>query len=201
MLTTADPALDQCFRLWRQHSMDIPDTVRHGTNTVIFESYRDLGYNYRLTDIQAAVGREQLKRLPEIITRRRRQVARYRVLLADIPGLILPIEPDWARSNWQSFCVRLPEERDQARVMQHMLDAGIATRRGIMCAHREPAYAVEPWTCGADDCSSTSAPGHCTCLYESEQAQDHTILLPLFHEMSDEQQDSVAAALREACAS
>ena len=61
MLTTADPELDKKFRLWRQHSMSVPDTVRHKTNKVIFESYPELGYNYRMTDIQAAVGREQLK--------------------------------------------------------------------------------------------------------------------------------------------
>jgi len=199
MLTTADPALDRCFRLWRQHSMDVPDTVRHGAPTVIFESYRDLGYNYRLTDIQAAVGREQLKRLPEIVARRRGQVERYRALLACIPGLTLPAEPEWARSNWQSFCVRLPAGRDQRGVMQDMLDAGVATRRGIMCAHREPAYAVEPWSCGrSGDCACP--PGHCARLRESEEAQDRTIILPLFHELTDGQQDDVVAALRRACA-
>ena len=198
MLTTADPALDRCFRLWRQHSMDVSDTVRHGASTVHFESYRELGFNYRLTDIQAAVGREQLKRLPEIVARRRRQVERYRALLSPIPGLILPAEPEWVRSNWQSFCVRLPAGADQQRVMQHMLDAGVATRRGIMCAHREPAYAVEPWLCSPSDQDHRS--DRCASLIESEEAQDRTILLPLFHEMSDAQQDTVVAALHEACA-
>lgn len=198
MLTTADPALDQRFRLWRQHSMDVSDTIRHGAGTVLFESYRDLGFNYRLTDIQAAVGREQLKRLPQVVARRRRQVERYRAQLAHIPGLILPAEPEWARSNWQSFCVRLPADVDQQRVMQRLLDAGVATRRGIMCAHREPAYTVEPWSCGPSD--RESPPGSCAGLIESEEAQDRTILLPLFHEMSDAQQDTVVAALGEACA-
>ena len=197
MLTTADPELDRRLRLWRQHSMDIPDTVRHGASTVYFESYRELGFNYRLTDIQAAVGREQLKRLPEVVARRRRQVERYRTLLARVPDLILPVEPEWARSNWQSFCVRLPAGADQQRVMQHMLDAGVSTRRGIMCAHREPAYAVEPWSCGPS--GRVGSPGRCAGLFESEEAQDRTILLPLFHELSDAQQDTVVAALGEAC--
>ncbi|MBE9020072.1 DegT/DnrJ/EryC1/StrS family aminotransferase, partial [Chroococcidiopsidales cyanobacterium LEGE 13417] len=69
MLTTSNPEWDKQFRLWRQHGMSIPDTVRHGAKQVIFETYPMLGYNYRMTDIQAAVGREQLKRLPEIVAR------------------------------------------------------------------------------------------------------------------------------------
>ena len=120
--------------------MSVPDTVRHGASQVIFESYPTLGYNYRMTDIQAAVGREQLRRLPGIVEERRALAARYRVLLGEIAGLELPIEPEWARTNWQSYCVRLPAPCDQRLVMQAMLDAGISTRRGIMCSHREEAY-------------------------------------------------------------
>ncbi|PMB41957.1 aminotransferase DegT, partial [Fischerella thermalis CCMEE 5319] len=125
MLTTNNPEWDKQFRLWRQHGMSVPDTVRHGAKQVIFESYPMLGYNYRMTDIQAAVGREQLKRLPEIVERRRYLAQRYQEMLADVPGLKLPTEPAWAKSNWQSYCVRLPQKSDQRQVMQTMLDAGI----------------------------------------------------------------------------
>jgi perosamine synthetase len=198
MLTTADPELDKKFRLWRQHSMSVPDTVRHKSNQVIFESYPELGYNYRMTDLQAAVGREQLERLPEIVARRRQQVERYRTLLAEIPGLKLPEEPEWARSNWQSFCVRLPAGSDQQQVMQMMLDGGVATRRGVMCAHREAAYGKRTWSCGVGpqcDCP----PGICIRLSESEKAQDRTIVLPLFHQMTDADQDKVVTVLHDAC--
>jgi dTDP-4-amino-4,6-dideoxygalactose transaminase len=196
MLTTADAELDRRFRLWRQHSMDTPDTVRHGAGQVLFESYPALGFNYRMTDIQAAVGRVQLTRLPAIVERRRGQAARYRDLLAGIPGLVLPEEPSWARSNWQSFCVRLPDGCDQRRVMQIMLDAGVSSRRGIMCSHREPAYAREPWRCAAPVCAGGDA---CTHLRESERAQERAIILPLFHEMTNAEQEEVARALRRAC--
>jgi dTDP-4-amino-4,6-dideoxygalactose transaminase len=197
MLTTADPEIDRKFRLWRQHGMSVPDTVRHSSPTVVFESYPELGYNYRLTDIQAAIGREQLKRLPEAITERRRLAGRYRQILADIPGVTLPSEPEWARTNWQSYCVRLREDLDQKQIMQKMLDEGIATRRGVMCAHREPAYSDSAtWRCGESDCSPQP---HCPNLIESERAQDHGIILPLFSQMTDEQQMRVAAALRSAC--
>jgi perosamine synthetase len=198
MLTTSDPELDKKFRLWRQHSMSIPDTVRHKTNKVIFESYPELGYNYRMTDIQGAVGREQLARLTEIVARRREQVERYRTLLCNIPGLGLPEEPEWTRSNWQSFCVRLPPGCDQQQVMQSMLDAGVATRRGVMCAHREIAYGSGTWSCGmASECNCP--PRTCTRLAVSEQAQDHALILPLFHQMTDAEQDKVVAVLRAAC--
>ena len=195
MITTSNREWDRQFRLWRHHGMSVPDTVRHGAKEVIFESYTILGYNYRMTDIQAAVGREQLKRLPEIIERRHFLAGRYSELLANVPGLILPGEPSWARSNWQSYCVRLPDRCDQRQVMQAMLDAGVATRRGVMCAHREPAYAKEPWSCGVapEDCECP--PGTCARLSESERAQDHAIILPLFHQMTHTEQDTVVVAL------
>ena len=199
MLTTADPEIDRKLRLWRQHGMSVPDTVRHSSPTVVFESYPELGFNYRLTDIQAAIGREQLKRLPEAIAQRRTLAAKYRDLLADIQGIILPAEPEWARTNWQSYCVRLPEPLNQFDVMQKMLDRGIATRRGIMCAHREEAYAAAAtWRCAQIECKPCR---NCPSLRESERAQQRGVLLPLFSQMTDEQQHRVSRALREACTS
>ncbi|HVU15363.1 MAG TPA: DegT/DnrJ/EryC1/StrS family aminotransferase [Candidatus Didemnitutus sp.] len=185
MITTRHAAWDAKFRLWRQHSMSVPDTVRHGSAKVIFESYPEIGYNYRMTDIQAAVGREQLKRLPDLVSRRREFVEKYRTLMAGIPGVELPFEPDWARSNWQSFAVRLADDLDQREVMQSLLDAKVASRRGIMCSHREPAYQKEPWRAAGS-------------LVESENAQEHAILLPLFHQMTEEQLNTVANQLRAA---
>jgi dTDP-4-amino-4,6-dideoxygalactose transaminase len=199
MITTANPEWDKQFRLWRQHGMSVPDTVRHGAKQVIFESYPMLGYNYRMTDIQAAVGREQLKRLPEIVARRRFLGERYHKMLADVPGLKLPAEPAWARSNWQSYCVRLPNSCDQQQVMQAMLDAGIATRRGIMCAHTEPAYSSEAWSCGIAREACNCSEGRCDRLRESEQAQDRAIVLPLFHQMTEQEQDRVVEVLKSVC--
>lgn len=199
MLTTNNPEWDKQFRLWRQHGMSVPDTVRHGAKQVIFESYPMLGYNYRMTDIQAAVGREQLKRLPEIVETRRYLAQRYHQLLADIPGLKLPTQPNWAKSNWQSYCIRLPQQCDQVKTMQVMLDAGISTRRGIMCAHREVAYQRETWSCGNEQPVCECDKATCDRLLESEQAQDRTILLPLFHHMTQQEQDYVVKTLQTAC--
>lgn len=197
MLTTANAQMDGKFRLWRQHGMSMPDTVRHSSPTVIFESYPELGFNYRLTDIQAAIGREQLKRLPAAIERRREMAACYGQLLDDISGLVLPREREWARSNWQSYCVRLPDNTDQRAIMQEMLDQGIATRRGIMCAHLEPAYqASATWRCAELGCQTG---GSCPNLAESERAQKQSVILPLFSGMTEEQQTMVSSTLRQAC--
>lgn len=184
MITTRHADWDDQFRLLRQHAMSVPDTVRHGSAQVIFESYPTVGYNYRMTDIQAAVGREQLKRLPMIVRERRALEQRYRELLHGAREVALPQEPAWARSNWQSFAVRLAKGIAQQRVMQAMLDAGVSTRRGIMCSHREPAYAG--WPHGP--------------LPASEDAQDRCVLLPLYNGMTAEQQAQVVQALQDACA-
>jgi dTDP-4-amino-4,6-dideoxygalactose transaminase len=163
--------------------MSVTDTVRHSASQIVFEDYPVLGYNYRMTDIQAAVGCIQMARLPEILGRRRKLAARYMTALYDHPFLQLPNEPVYARTNWQSFPVRVCPESPVCRnaCMQRLLEAGIATRRGIMNAHREPAY------------SSHRVPA--ITLPHSEEAQDRAMLLPLFPEMSIEQVDQVVAAL------
>jgi dTDP-4-amino-4,6-dideoxygalactose transaminase len=184
MLTTARADLDARFRLLRQHGMSVPDTVRHTSKEVVFESYPVLGFNYRLTDIQAAIGREQLSRLDPLVARRRELAARYEKALADVPGVLAPREPEWARTNWQSYAVRL-ERADLRAVMQRMLNDGIATRRGVMNAHTEAAYPEGTWR----------TPGS---LAESERAQRDTLVLPLFHQMTLDEQDRVVRALERA---
>lgn len=178
MLTTANADLDRTFRLLRQHGMSVPDAVRHFSPQVVFEEYPVAGYNYRMTDIQAAIGREQLKRLPAMVTRRRALAARYEARLASIDGLVPPREPPGARSNWQSYAVRIGAWIDQRAFMQRMLDAGISTRRGVMNVHRESAYPAGTWRAGSG-------------LSRSEEAQDTTVILPLFHQLTDEDQDRV----------
>ena len=180
MLTTNDPQIDRRLRQWRQHCMSVPDTVRHGSNRVIFEEYPEIGYNFRLSDIAAAVGRVQLSRLPELLARRTRQAARYAELLQELPEVGLPEEPPWARSNWQSFAVRLPEGLDQKQVMQTMLEAGVATRRGIMNSHLEKPYLKAERVGG---------------LARSEAAQNRCIILPLFDALTEREQDRVVESL------
>jgi dTDP-4-amino-4,6-dideoxygalactose transaminase len=90
MLTTRDQKLDATFRLLRQHGMTVPDTVRHASSQVVFEEYSVPAYNYRMTDIQAAIGREQLKRLPAIVERRRTLAPRMPSISAVFPVSFRP---------------------------------------------------------------------------------------------------------------
>jgi len=191
MLTTRDAALDARFRLLRQHGMDVPDTVRHQSAAVVFESYPQLGFNYRMTDIQAAIGREQLKRLPAIVARRRAIAARYSAAFSGVTGITVPSEPAWARSNWQSYAIRVSEPGLQRPLMQRLLDQGIATRRGVMNTHREGAYPAGTWR---------AAPGG---LSTGERLQDTGVILPLYHDLDEVSQarviDAVNQAVRATC--
>ena len=180
MITTANAEWDAELRLLRQHGMSISDKARHNAKSVMFESYPIPGFNYRMTDVQAAMGREQLKRLPGILERRREIAARYH---SKLRGVTLPHQPPWARSNWQSYAIQLSTAHDQQAIMQSMLDDGIATRRGVMCSHREQA------------CADLPLRHH---LSASEHAQDHTIILPLYPQMTDAEQDRVITSLHKA---
>ncbi|MGH0222441.1 DegT/DnrJ/EryC1/StrS family aminotransferase [Sinorhizobium meliloti] len=173
MLTTANVENDRKFRLWRQHSMSVPDTVRHGARQVIYEGYAELGYNYRMTDLQAAIGREQLKRLGALVSRRRELAEQYTERLSPVAGLQTPGEPAWARSNWQSYCVGLSEWIDQRETMQALLDCGISSRRGVMNIHLEKAYV------GSETHRAA------TSLTRSVVAQQTSVILPLFAQMSN----------------
>lgn len=184
MITGREPEIMQRLSRLRTHAMSLSTAERHGAAKVVFEQYLEVGYNYRLSDIQGAVGREQLKRLPDLIAPRRRQAARYQAGLSDLPQVALPREPAWARSNWQSYWITLTSEcqKSQVEVMQALLSQGIHTRRGVMCAHREPAY---------QDVMLRQP------LPVSEYLQDHNIILPSYPDMTDAEQDQVIAALLE----
>lgn len=188
MLTTRSGKLDETFRLLRQHGMTVPDTVRHTSSQVVFEEYAVQAYNYRMTDIQAAIGRVQLARLAEIVERRRQLAAQYGELLRGIPGIVPAVEPEWARTNWQSYTVRLEPPLDQRLVMQRMLDEGVSTRRGVMNAHRERAYPAGSWRVAGP-------------LTRGERAQDTVIVLPLYHQMTGDEQQRVVESLRRAVTS
>ena len=182
MITTSDSGLDQKIRIRRQHGMSLSDVARHGASKVAVESYLISATNARMTDIQAAIGRQQLRRLETIVAERRHLARYYGELLRTIRGVKIPQEPEWARSNWQSYCVGLPEGSDQIGVMQKMLDAGVATRRAVMSSHLE-----EPFR------NTRRGPLNC-----SEEISKTRILIPLFNGMTSAQQEIVAEALMNA---
>jgi dTDP-4-amino-4,6-dideoxygalactose transaminase len=136
--------------------------------------------NYRLTDLQAAVGRVQLGRLPALVAERRRLVATLRERLGTrLPSLVFPVEPSWARSNWQSLCVRFSSPADAAAARARLDAAGVAARPGIANAHEEP----------------TQRDGVRAPLPESERAHRECVLLPLPSGMTSDEIERVVAAI------
>jgi dTDP-4-amino-4,6-dideoxygalactose transaminase len=184
MLVTDDPEVAERGRRLREHGMDLSAAARHGSSTVQLESYSEVGFNYRMTDVQAALGLVQLDRLDVMIARRRELAARYQNALAGIPGLVTATDPAHGTSNFQSFWVLLPDGfpigRDE--LLQVLLDGGISARRGIMAAHLEPAYAGHP-----------HAP-----LPVTERMTARTLILPLYHQLSIADQDRVIDLLHQA---
>lgn len=182
MITTNDDALAERLRLLRQHAMSLSDQHRHAADKVLIEEYRELGFNYRMTDLQAAIGIEQMKRLDDILARRRQLAERYTRLLARIPGIAPPFVPDYATPNYQSYAVRLADDFPLGRndLMEFLLRRGIAARRGIMTSHREKAYQHQGRR-----------------LSITERASDQSLLLPLYPTMTEAEQDRVIAGLEE----
>lgn len=187
MLTTGDEALAHRFRLLRQHAMSISDVSRHGSSEFVREEYLEPGFNYRMTDLQAAIGRPQLARLDDILAERRRLAHRYRVELASSAVLVPPEEPEWLRSNWQSYPCRIRpgSSLGQLDLVRGLLAQGIAAKPGIWNAHEQPAYSDRSR-------SARSAGG----LPASERLARTTALLPLFHGMTEHEQDRVLQACR-----
>ncbi|MCZ4119409.1 DegT/DnrJ/EryC1/StrS family aminotransferase [Streptomyces sp. H39-S7] len=183
MLTTDDAQWAERLRRLREHGMNASAAQRHASSTPILESYLEVGYNYRMTDIQAAVGLVQLGKLDEIVARRRALAARYDALLRDVRGLSPVRDPAHGQGNFQSYWVLPAEDFPVGRdaLLAALAAAGISARRGIMASHLEPAYEGHP-----------SAP-----LPVTERISRDSLILPLFHTMTEAQQDRVVAVLRE----
>ena len=183
MLTTSDGSIAARLRRLREHGMDISAADRHRSQQPVIEHYIEVGFNFRMTDIQAAIGLVQLRKLTEMVARRRVLARRYQQLLSGIPGLLTAEDPPYGETNYQSFWMLLPGESAVSRddLMRLLADAGISARRGIMAAHLEPAYAdVRP------------------SLPVTERLTGHSLILPLFHEMTQSQQEHVVSVVTSA---
>jgi len=169
MITTSNEKFNERLKILRKHAMSISDHERHSCNEIIFEDHLEIGYNYRLTDIQAAVGIEQLKKIGSIIEERRKISFKYLNSFNDIECIRLPLEKNGYESNYQSFSIYLKENAPIQRndVMRKLLEKGISSRRGIMTAHQETAYNFMDIQ-----------------LPISEDLRDNSILIPLYNEMT-----------------
>jgi dTDP-4-amino-4,6-dideoxygalactose transaminase len=182
MITMSDRELADRARRLREHGMSVSAADRHLSRQPVIEEYLEVGFNYRMTDVQAAIGLVQLAKLDELVARRRELACRYQTMLADVPGLRTVRDPDWGTSNFQSFWVEVDRDYPLSRneLLSALAEEGVSARAGIMAAHRQPAYSQHPH----GDLSVT------------ERLTDQTLILPLFHTMTEAEQDAVVSIIR-----
>jgi dTDP-4-amino-4,6-dideoxygalactose transaminase len=183
MITTAREDWAARARQLREHAMSVSAADRHRSVLPPAEEYTEVGFNFRMTDLQAAVGLVQLGKLPQMVQRRRQLADRYREQIADVAGLRPVRDPDHGTANFQSFWVEVGDEypTDREGLLEALAHAGISARRGIMSSHRQRPYR-----------DLTPARG----LPITERLTDRTLILPLFHTLSGQDQDRVIAVLR-----
>ena len=184
MLCTQRSEWSARLRRLREHGMSMSAADRERSGGVNIERYLETGFNYRMTDIQAAVGLQQLAKLPAVIARRREIAGAYHAGLSDIDGIRCVTDPAHGTTNYQSFWVHLSPELgiDRNDLMARLATEGISTRRGIMASHLEPAY---------DDVETVDLP-------VTEDLTRNSLILPVFHQMDRDQSDRIIAAFHRA---
>ena len=187
MITTPDGDLAARLRRLRHQGMAVSDLERHEAQHVIIERYPEVGYNFRLSDLHAALGLAQLQRLDSLIAARRAVAERYDAALAELEGVAARACPANAQPNHQSYIVRLcgADRATRDRVLDALDQRGVATRRGLMATHLEEPY-------------RKASRGE--SLEESERADAETFLLPMFAGLSEDDLDHVVDSLREVLA-
>lgn len=184
MILTGSKKLAKSLRILRHHGMSVSDVVRHKSGQVVKENYPIIGYNFRMSDIQAAVGVEQMKKLGVILKKRAQLASRYTKFFFKSKNIAVPFVPDDYIHNFQSYIIRLHHNRKITRneLMQKLLNEGISTRIGVMAAHLETSY-------------RKMYPG--LILPQTEAATRETITLPLFYHMSTQQQNFIISKVLE----
>lgn len=183
MITTDDPDIASRLRRFRHHGMSIPDLERHTSQQVVIEQYLEVGYNYRMTDLQAAMGIVQMEKLSGIIKKRQHIAESYNRAFSNIGYLHVPVIPEYVTlHNYQSYWLEILDNSPVSRpdLMQSLLKRGISTRRGIMAIHKEPCYLMYNVT-----------------LIETERITAKTIILPLYPSMTDEETRHVISSISE----
>ncbi len=184
MITTADPELAARLRCLRQHGMDRSARERHAGGASL--DFVEVGYNYRMSDLCAAIGRVQLARLDQLLKRRRAQTKLYQSLLSPFQK-----ETEGALSNRQSLALHL--ELESQPLLDYARERGVALGGGILNAHQSAAYAQRQWGCEAPVCDCEK--GRCQRLSASERARRQTALLPLYHDLTDDDIGQVAQVI------
>ncbi len=184
MLTLNDSELLGKARTYRAHGMSVSDLERHSTGSTTFEEYQVVGYNYRMTDLQAALGISQMRLLPWILENRVRIAERYDQAFGTVNVLECIGIPDYVSLwNRQSYPLRLKNGSLSSRnkLMDFLDQRGVSTRRGIPPIHKEPVY------------------NRGQVLPVTESISESSFFIPIYAQMSDAEVDYVIESVFEGC--
>jgi dTDP-4-amino-4,6-dideoxygalactose transaminase len=186
MLMTNDDGLARRLRLLRTHGITRDaGEMSGGSEGPWYYQQVELGYNYRMTDIQAALGASQLRRLDEFLARRRELVRRYDTVLKGLP-LATPHEDPAGKSSWHLYVIQLDLEalgKTRRAVFERMRAAGILVNVHYIPVHLQPYYRALGFEKGQ--------------FPAAERYYERALSLPLYYELSEADQDRVCAVLRE----
>ncbi len=182
MITTDDADLAERARIFRSHGASVSDLERHKARGVIYAAYPEAGYNYRMTDLQAAMGIAQMKKLPWILERKREIARFYDAEISRIRGVETPYVPDYAEHSYQSYLIRLPDSLDRDALLKEMAARGISCRHGIAPLHLEPYY------------RRLYGEIH---LPVTEEVSRRTLFLPIYPQMTRQELEYVVDNLRD----
>jgi UDP-4-amino-4,6-dideoxy-N-acetyl-beta-L-altrosamine transaminase len=187
MAVTQDAGLADRMRLFRSHGITKdPSHLREPPDGPWSYEQIALGYNYRMTELQAALGVSQMGRLPEFLKRRRAIASRYDALLADVSGVTRPRQDPDTESSWHLYIVRLAPELDRSAVFAAMIAAGVGVQVLYIPVHTQPYYRELGFAWGD--------------FPVSESYYRASFTLPIFPDLALEEQDHVVAALKAAIA-
>ena len=185
MVLTNNPDLYEKLRLYRSHGITRDPNLMSNNDGSWYYEQIDLGYNYRVTDMQAALGTSQMKRLPEFLQRRRYLAKRYNELLAGLP-LTLPYQMEGTNSSWHLYVACFREDASlmkKERLFQEMKKHGITLNIHYIPVHLQPYYKKMGFVHGD--------------FPVSEAYYEKAFTLPLYYGLSDEEQVTVVEALRD----
>ncbi len=173
LITTEDDALAEKVAVLRNHG---------GVSSGFYYHYEEAGYNFRLSDIQGAMGVAQMEKLDWILEGKRRLAAQLREMLADVEGITPPIEPEWGGHVYQSFVVLVDDGLDRDKLIERTRANGIETTLGTYAVHAQPFYMR----------TYDYKPGD---LPNSYKAFTQTLTLPLYPQMNGSDLETIKDAL------
>ena len=186
MAVTQDEVLANTMARLRSHGITRdPALMTHEPDGDWYYQQRELGFNYRMTDLQAALGVSQMQRLHQFIEQRRALADRYFSLLSRLP-VELPYQAEWSASAWHLYILRIkPDliEKSQKQVFKELRESGIGVNLHYIPVHLQPYYAARGFAMGD--------------FPVAEKYYTEAISIPLFHGMTEEQQNTVAAVMED----